>query len=110
MSWLSNARLPRSHDPARASVAWTRWREKAAVPDDPTFTALLDALFGNSPYLTEAALQNTELLTDLWRDGPDAALVGLERDIATARSDAAAGATPDVIAARLRRLKRSVAL
>src|SRR5688572_33473387 len=110
MSWLSTARLPRPHDSARLAVAWTRWREKAAVPDDATFGALLDALFGNSPYLTETALQNPNFSTDLWRDGPDAALVMLEADIATVRTEAGAGAAPEAVAARLRRLKRSVAL
>jgi len=110
MSWLSTTHLPRPHDSARLAVAWTRWREKAAVPDDATFQALLDALFGNSPYLTETALQNPDFLTDLWRGGPDAALVMLERDLASVRADAGSGAAPDAVAARLRRLKRSVAL
>ncbi|MCW5734425.1 MAG: bifunctional [glutamine synthetase] adenylyltransferase/[glutamine synthetase]-adenylyl-L-tyrosine phosphorylase [Enhydrobacter sp.] len=110
MSWLSTAHLPRPFDSGRATVAWTRWREKASVPDDPTFEALLDALFGNSPYLTETALQKPDFLADLWRRGPDAALVTLECELATVRADAAAGAAPDAIAARLRRLKRSVAL
>src|SRR6186997_269607 len=105
MSWLSTAHLPRPHDSGRLGVAWTRWREKAAMPDDATFEALLDALFGNSPYLTETALQNPDFLTDLWRIGPDAALATLERELATVRADAAAGAAPDAIAARLRRLK-----
>src|ERR1700704_3485214 len=58
MSWLSTARLPRPHDPERRDVAWTRWNEKSARPGDPDEVALLDALFGNSPYLTETALQN----------------------------------------------------
>ncbi|WP_428662338.1 bifunctional [glutamine synthetase] adenylyltransferase/[glutamine synthetase]-adenylyl-L-tyrosine phosphorylase [Reyranella sp.] len=80
------------------------------MPDDATFQALLDALFGNSPYLTETALQNPDFLTDLWRGGPDAALVMLERDLASVRADAGSGAAPDAVAARLRRLKRSVAL
>jgi glutamate-ammonia-ligase adenylyltransferase len=92
------------------AVAWTRWREKAPTPNDATFEALLDALFGNSPYLTETALQNPDFLTDLWRGGPDAALTTLERDLATVRTEAAAGAAPEAVAARLRRLKRSVAL
>ena len=34
--------------------------------------ALLDALFGNSPYLTETSLQNPSFMTDLWRQGPEA--------------------------------------
>ena len=71
MSWLSTAQLPRPHDKARLDVAWTRWSEKAARPDDALGVALLDALFGNSPYLAETALQNPTFMTDLWRDGPD---------------------------------------
>ena len=35
MSWLSTARLPRPHDTERRDVAWTRWNEIAARPDDP---------------------------------------------------------------------------
>ena len=77
MSWLSTACLPRPYDSGRLAVAWTRWREKSAVPNDTSFEALLNALFGNSPYLTETALQNPDFLTDLWRDGPDAALAML---------------------------------
>ena len=110
MSWLSTTHLPRPFAPGRAAVAWTRWREKATVPDDATFEALLNALFGNSPYLTETALQNPDFLTDLWRNGPDAALVALDGELATVRADAAIGAAPEAVAARLRRLKRSVAL
>src|SRR5260370_19528302 len=72
MSWLSTARLPRPHDPERRDVAWARWNETAARPDDPTAVALLDAPFGNSPYFTETALQNPGFMTDLWRRGPDA--------------------------------------
>ncbi len=110
MSWLSTARLPRPYDSTRLAVGWTRWRETASTPDDASFAALLDALFGNSPYLTETALQNPDFLTDLWRNGPDAAQAGLDSDLAAVRADAAAGAAPDAIAARLRRLKRRVAL
>src|SRR5260370_14182076 len=72
MSWLSTARLPRPHDPERRDVAGTRWNETAARPDDPTAVALLDALFRNSPYLTETALQNPVFMTHLWPRRPDA--------------------------------------
>src|SRR4029077_11665180 len=63
MSWLSTAQLPRPHDKERLAVAWTRWKEKTArspdqLADYPTGIALLDALFGNSPYLAETALQD----------------------------------------------------
>src|SRR3954470_7202246 len=110
MSWLSTVRLPRPHDAERLAVAWTRWREKAAMPNDAAGEALLDTLFGNSPYLTETALQKPIFMTDLWRDGPDAALAGLESELDMVRGEARSGALPEPIAARLRRLKRSVAL
>ena len=103
MSWLSTARLPRPHDPERQAVAWTRWDERAARPDDPLAVALLDALFGNSPYLTETALQSPDFMTDLWRLGPDAAAVDLAAELAAVRGDASAGAVPADIASRLRR-------
>ncbi|CAN5387990.1 bifunctional [glutamine synthetase] adenylyltransferase/[glutamine synthetase]-adenylyl-L-tyrosine phosphorylase [soil metagenome] len=80
------------------------------MPDDPKGEALLDAIFGNSPYLTETALQNPTFSADLWRSGPDAALVTLEADMAAVLAEARTGAGPEAVAARLRRLKRSVAL
>ena len=110
MSWLSTAQLPRPHDKARLEVAWTRWSEKAARPDDTMSVALLDALFGNSPYLTETALQNPTFMTDLWRDGPDAIAARLNGELMATRSMARDGARPDAVAASLRRLKRQQAL
>ncbi len=91
-------------------MAWARWDERAARPDDSSGIALLDALFGNSPYLTETALQNPGFMTDLWRRGPDAVMADLTAEVASVQQDATGGAVPDDIAARLRRLKRRVAL
>ena len=110
MSWLSTDHLPRPHDTERRDVAWTRWNEKAARPDDPIAVALLDALFGNSPYLTETVLQNPAFMTDLWRDGPDAIGARLSASLSAAQIAARAGASPAEIATTLRRLKRQVAL
>ena len=110
MSWLSTARLPRPHDPERQAVAWTRWSEKAVRPDDPAAVALLDALFGNSPYLTETALQNPTFMTDLWRQGPEAILNELASKLRTVQSTAREGALPAAVATELRLLKRRVAL
>ncbi len=110
MSWFSTAHLPRPHDKERRDVAWTRWREKATQPDEPTAVALLDALFGNSPYLGETALQNPAFMTDLWRDGPDVVIARLDAALQATRSEAREGATPDAVAASLRRLKRQQAL
>jgi len=110
MSWLSTARLPRPHDLERRDVAWTRWSEKAARPDDPADVALLDALFGNSPYLTETAIQNPTFMTDLWRRGPDAVRLDLAAELDVVRADARAGALPALVATKLRQLKRRLAL
>ena len=110
MSWLSTDRLPRPHDTERRDVAWTRWNEIAARPDDPAQVALLDALFGNSPYLTETSLQNPTFMTDLWRRGPDAVRADLAAELAAVRSTARDGAAPAAVATALRRLKRQVAL
>jgi [glutamine synthetase] adenylyltransferase / [glutamine synthetase]-adenylyl-L-tyrosine phosphorylase len=110
MSWLSTAHLPRPHDLERRDVAWTRWSEKAARPDDPAELALLDALFGNSPYLTETVIQNPTFMTDLWRRGPDAVGVDLAAELDVVRADARAGALPALVATKLRQLKRRVAL
>ena len=109
MSWLSTARLPRPHDLERRDVAWTRWSEKAARPDDPAAVALLDALFGNSPYLTETAIQNPTFMTDLWRLGPDAVGLDLAAELDVVRAEARAGALPASVATKLRQLKRRLA-
>src|SRR5882672_8039942 len=110
MSWLSTARLPRPHDPERRDVAWTRWNETAARPNDPSEVALLDALFGNSPYLTETALQNPTFMTDLWRRGPDSIGLDLATELDAVRATARAGAPPASVATSLRQLKRRLAL
>src|SRR5882724_7400868 len=110
MSWLSTIRLPRPHDTERKDVAWTRWSEKAARPDDPAQVALLDALFGNSPHLTETALQSPTFMTDLWRRGPDAISRDLDTELDDVKIEAHAGAPPSAVATRLRRLKRRLAL
>jgi glutamate-ammonia-ligase adenylyltransferase len=110
MSWLSTDRLPRAHDMERRDVAWTRWNETAARPDDPTQTALLDALFGNSPYLTETVLQDPTFMTDLWRHGPDATHANLDENLDNVKKEARGGAAPAAVATALRRLKRRVAL
>jgi [glutamine synthetase] adenylyltransferase / [glutamine synthetase]-adenylyl-L-tyrosine phosphorylase len=110
MSWLSTDRLPRPHDTERRDVAWTRWHETAAQPDDREMSALLDALFGNSPYLTETALQSPIFVTDLWRRGPDAIRADLDAELDNIKTEARAGAPPVLVATRLRQLKRKVAL
>ena len=80
------------------------------MPADPAAVTLLDALFGNSPYLTETALQNPIFMTDLWRRGPEPILAGLAEDLRSVCVSARDGAPPASIATALRRLKRHVAL
>ncbi len=110
MSWLSTIRLPRPHDPERLKVAWTRWNELAPPPDNAADRSLLDALFGNSPYLTETALKSPTFMTDLWRHGPEAIRTDLVAQLDTVKIEARGGATPIDVATKLRRLKRQVAL
>ncbi|HEU5094884.1 MAG TPA: bifunctional [glutamine synthetase] adenylyltransferase/[glutamine synthetase]-adenylyl-L-tyrosine phosphorylase [Reyranella sp.] len=110
MSWLSTARLPRPHHAERLAVAWTRWDENAERPEDPAAVALLEALFGNSPYLTEAALKDPAFMADLWRGGPDASCAAVHDALASVRHRARDGADPAEVASGLRRLKRQIAL
>ncbi|SJZ55305.1 glutamate-ammonia-ligase adenylyltransferase [Enhydrobacter aerosaccus] len=110
MSWLSTISLPRPHNQERLQVAWRRWDEKAPRPSDPAALALLEALFGNSPYLTETALKDPIFMADLWQAGPDTVLTTLESDLLSVRQSARAGSTPIEIATQLRRLKHKAAL
>ena len=101
--------------PARTIKSGWPWRGLAGARKLHVLTirwavALLDALFGNSPYLAETALQNPTFMTDLWRDGPDAVVTRLAAELAEARAAARDGAKPDAVAATLRRLKRQQAL
>ncbi|MCA0305245.1 MAG: bifunctional [glutamine synthetase] adenylyltransferase/[glutamine synthetase]-adenylyl-L-tyrosine phosphorylase [Proteobacteria bacterium] len=110
MSWFSTDHLPRPHDTARRDVAWTRWNELAAPPLDASAVALLDALFGNSPYLTELALRNPSFVSDLWRRGPDAVYRDLDAELDSVKTAARGGEAPDQVATALRRLKSRLAL
>ncbi len=106
MSWLSTHRLPAPYDSQRLQVAWARWDERSPRPNDPSCGALLESLFGNSPYLTDAALQNPDFVADLWSRGPDAVMAGLRAEVAAGVADA----TPEQVAVKLRRLKRKASL
>src|SRR5882757_6684907 len=110
MSWLSASRLPLPHHVERCAVAWTRWSEKADKPQDSAITALLDALFGNSPYLTEIILQDPKFMTDLGQRGPDAITADLVATLNATTAAARAGEDPAAIATALRRQKRRFAL
>ena len=72
----------------------------------PGFTAMLHALGGNSPYLSDLAIREAATLRRLWRDGPDAVTAAALRDVARSPADA----DRPTLAAALRQAKRRVAL
>ena len=95
--------LPKPFDPARAE------RTRTALAADgytPPPSPLLDAMFGNSPYLARLALRERVFLSDLMAGGPAA---GFDAALATAADAAQA---PDIASAMalLRRAKRRAAL
>ncbi|MBI3515757.1 MAG: bifunctional [glutamine synthetase] adenylyltransferase/[glutamine synthetase]-adenylyl-L-tyrosine phosphorylase [Proteobacteria bacterium] len=73
--------LPAAGIPERVPVALERWHEAAArtgaeafardLAADPTGAALLAAIFGNSPFLTEGLLADVEAVRALAQHGPD---------------------------------------
>jgi [glutamine synthetase] adenylyltransferase / [glutamine synthetase]-adenylyl-L-tyrosine phosphorylase len=112
--------LPAPADAQAEATAFARWRDAAAEAGDPALAAfmleiaadpagraLLAALFGNSPFLTQCCLAEPAFVRELVEAGPDRAF---------ARIKAALGA-PDLWArersalmAELRRLRRRAAL
>ena len=112
-------RLPAAADPAQAATEWERWRTAAAdqgdselghgmvaIAADPVARAWLDAIFGNSPYLTRLALREPATVLSVMTQGVAPALDAALADLAAltgheARSD---------IMARLRIAKRRAAL
>ncbi|MFT5539553.1 MAG: glutamate-ammonia-ligase adenylyltransferase, partial [Alphaproteobacteria bacterium] len=114
-------RLPKAGDTTAAETGLAAWAEIGAradgtdsndiaafardFTDDPAGRALLTALFGNSPYLSQCVLQDAPALKRIIDEGPDALI-----------EDAMAEAAPDrarteaETMAALRRAKRHVAL
>ncbi len=72
----------------------------------PDATAMLRALGGNSPFLSDLAVREAATVRRLFRDGPDAVVAAALRDIA--RSPAQADRA--TLAATLRRAKRRLGL
>ncbi|MBI4184687.1 MAG: bifunctional [glutamine synthetase] adenylyltransferase/[glutamine synthetase]-adenylyl-L-tyrosine phosphorylase [Proteobacteria bacterium] len=80
--------FPRPADADRARLGLARWAERAGeepalagfmrtLADEPAGRALLEALFGNSPYLTALALREPATLADFLARGPDAAVAAV---------------------------------
>lgn len=84
------AAFPRAHDADRLARGLERWQDEAtraaeSAPDLAAFMRaaaeegalarrILDACFGNSPYLTQCLLREPAVLRRVVEDGPDAAL------------------------------------
>ena len=82
MNW-TGARWPPASDPERARLGLERWQERTASANDPVLAgfaadlagdpqgrALLDAVFGNSPFLTECLLGEAAFLRRLLAEDP----------------------------------------
>jgi len=85
------AALPRPFDAERARVARERWLAAAGDNDaarelaaDPAGSALLDAVFGNSPFLSHCLVRSPERVTKWAQDGPESAIVAAHALIANA--------------------------
>jgi glutamate-ammonia-ligase adenylyltransferase len=108
--------LPPAGQPDRVAIAIERWRDRLAETPllaradallaDPQASALITAIFGNSPYLTESWLAESATVFDLLDHGPD---VTLARLLAPLNDELAARPQAEV-AKFLRLTKRRVAL
>ena len=118
LSHLKNP--PQPADRERAATGLERWREAAERAEDPQLAAfaadlagdpggraLLEAVFGNSPFLTQCLLGEPDFARRLFLEGPDEVLSALRRDL---RTDLAGEAATDRVMAALRRAKRRTAL
>ncbi|MDR6291124.1 MULTISPECIES: bifunctional [glutamine synthetase] adenylyltransferase/[glutamine synthetase]-adenylyl-L-tyrosine phosphorylase [Inquilinus] len=111
---------PRAGDPDRARRGLERWVERAAeqsdpelrefavaLPSDPGGHALLEAVFGGSPYLTELVLKTPATIRRFLAEGPDAAVAA---ELATLRAELAAETDTARLMAAFRLAKRRTAL
>ncbi|WP_142849714.1 bifunctional [glutamine synthetase] adenylyltransferase/[glutamine synthetase]-adenylyl-L-tyrosine phosphorylase [Telmatospirillum sp. J64-1] len=82
--------LPQPADPERRDRGFERWLELASATDDsglsgfirdaaeqPESRALLEAVFGNSPFLGQCLLREPAFLRDIMAQGPDAVFEAL---------------------------------
>lgn len=120
-NWLANGvdPLPLAADRERAEVGLERWLTAAAAvgPElaalardqagESRVRRLLDAIFGNSAYLTFLCEREPLTLAAMIGDGPDPVLAAIWRDLAETKRAAAGGADPS---RALRIAKRRLAL
>jgi glutamate-ammonia-ligase adenylyltransferase len=82
--------FPQAFDPEAAARGLASWQAadgpvaEAARPlaADPQAAALLAAIFGNSPFLSDLALREAQSLVRFMSDGPEAALAAAMADLA----------------------------
>ncbi len=116
---FAKANWPRPADQAAAERERAAWAEASAQIDkksaafakrlaaDKTGRRLLDALFGNTPFLSHAAVEDPEFTVRLLRAGPDETLARITADL-----EACIGGSTDTatVMTELRRAKRRIAL
>ena len=113
-------RLPKPSDTERAAVGLERWRDAAdgigdselsgyatRLAAEPAGRALLEAVFGNSPFLSQCMIVDPPFVRSLIEDGPDASLAAILESVATL--DGPDARTADVMSG-LRRARRRAAL
>ncbi len=113
-------RLPKPGDPARAAVGLERWRDMTdqigdselagftrRLAAEPASRALLEAVFGNSPFLSQCLLVDPPFVRSLVEHGPDASVAAILADIATMGNP---GTRTEEVASGLRQAKRRAAL
>lgn len=115
---IDPAALPAPADPERAKAGLIRLRESlskdeelsallAQIESDPAGKALLESVFGNSPYLGRCLSQETGSLHTFLVEGPDAAFEALMADTEAAL---ASETSQTRVMSELRRAKRRAAL
>lgn len=82
---IKDVHLPRGADPDRTARMMARWLERArsasletagpalALADDPPLRALLEAIFGSSPFLGGILVEELPFAVRLFCEGPEAA-------------------------------------
>ncbi|MEE8444562.1 MAG: glutamine-synthetase adenylyltransferase, partial [Alphaproteobacteria bacterium] len=108
--------LPRPGNPDRAAAGLDRWREQGmeehagfheALAADPAGRALLDAVFGNSPFLSRCFLQYPDFVREVLTAGPqDTLRLALE----SLKESLARETSFGKVEAELRHAKRKAAL
>ncbi len=111
--------LPRPADPARAATQRENWCAleddssfAGALANDPVGAALLDAVFGNSPYLTQSMLREPATVRRFVEEGADAAFAEALAPLDALRAGLADGPveSTNVLMQALRTAKRRGAL